>query len=179
MVHCGNGRRSKEVDVRGPVMVLPHCERLMLCSRRAILLMAGSLPSRAVATMSLCGNTSPPLIMLVNGLQLVCLLQVDELRRNVKICHTERSHRQSRVKFPRRNGGVADFQATKGVRCACEQSRGSALVSKVLRYCEWWYRTAFNVSTLGDTPTAPLPRPPTPHGQRHVVCCIDKTLSLN
>ena len=96
-MHCGNGRRSNEVDVRGPVKVLPHCERLMLCSRRAILLMAGSLPSRAVATMSLCGNTSPPLIMHVYGLQLVCLLQVDELRRNVKICHTERSHRRSRV----------------------------------------------------------------------------------
>ena len=33
---------------------------------------------------------------------------------------------RSRVKFPRRNGGnVAVFQATKGVRCACEQSRGS------------------------------------------------------
>ncbi len=35
----------------------------------------------------------------------------------------------SRVKFPRRNGGVADFPATKGVRCACEQSRGSHLVN--------------------------------------------------
>ena len=34
--------------------------------------------------------------------------------------YTERSLRRSRVKFPRRNGGVADFQATKGVRCACE-----------------------------------------------------------
>ena len=100
-----------------------------LASLRALCLVVGSLPSRALVQMSLRGNTSPPLIMLVNGLQLVCLLQVDELRRNVKICHTERSHRRSRVKFPRRNGGnVADFQATKGVRCACEQSRGSALV---------------------------------------------------
>ena len=127
----------------------------------------------------LIGNTSPPLIMHVYGLQLVCLLQVDELRRNVKICHTERSHRRSRVKFPRRNGGnVADFQATKGVRCACEQSRGSALVSKVLRYCEWWYRTAFNVSTLGDTPTAPLPRPPSPHGQGRTFFAIKTKRSM-
>ena len=95
-------------------------------------LVAGSLPSRTLVQMSLRLNTLTSVIMLVNGLQFVCLLQIDELRRNVKICHTERSHRRSRVKFPRRNGGnVADFQATKGVRCACEQSRGSALVKWV------------------------------------------------
>ena len=62
-------RTPKCVDyVRGPAEELPHRERLMLGSRRAILFVVGSLPSRAVATMSLCGNTSPPLIKLINRL---------------------------------------------------------------------------------------------------------------
>ena len=46
----------------------------------------------------------------------------------------------SRVKFPRRNGGnVADFQATKGVRCACEQSprkRPCEMGAEVLELCK-------------------------------------------
>ena len=63
-----NGRRSVSVRVRGPVEVFPRRERLMLGSRRAILLVVGSLPSRAVATMSLRGNTSPPLVSLANCL---------------------------------------------------------------------------------------------------------------
>ena len=121
-----------------------------------------------------------------------------------KKCHTERSRRRSRAKFPRRNGGnVADFQATKGVRCACEQSRGSAIVKRPL--CNYVIARsdcicravaiprkgsarlkslvattvlqsisivcAYSSALWGNTPTAPLPRPPTPHGQRNVVCC--------
>ena len=30
---------------------------------------------------------------------------------------------------------------------------------------------AYSSALWGNTPTAPLPRPPTPHGQRNVVCC--------
>ncbi len=42
---------------------------------------------------------------------------------------------RSRVKFPRRNGGnVAVFPATKGVRCACEQFRGSAHIKLLSNY---------------------------------------------
>ena len=37
-----------------------------------------------------------------------------------------------------------------------------------------WYNAVPNPSIWGDTPTAPLPRPPTPHGQWHVVGCMDK-----
>ena len=118
--------------------------------------------------------------------------------------YTERSLRRSRVKFPRRNGeSVAVFQATKGVRCACEQSRGSAIVKRPL--CNYVIARsdsicravaiprkgtarlkslvattvlqsisivcAYSSALWGNTPTAPLPRPPTPHGQRNVVCC--------
>ena len=32
----------------------------------------------------------------------------------------------------------------------------------------------FSIVNIKNTPTAPLPRPPTPHGQRHVVCCNGK-----
>ena len=72
--------RSKKVCTRGPAEEFPHRERLMLGSRRAILLMVGSLPSRAVATMSLCGNTSPPLITLINCLQLLSNFKKNQLR---------------------------------------------------------------------------------------------------
>ena len=112
--------------------------------------------------------------------------------------YTERSLRRSRVKFPRRNGeSVAVFQATKGVRCACEQSRGSAIVKRPL--CNYVIARsdsicravaiprkgtarlkslvattvlqsisivcAYSSALWGNTPTAPLPRPPTPHRQ--------------
>ena len=104
------------------------------------------------------------------------------------------------MKFPRRNGGsVAVFQATKGVRCACEQSRGSAIENvfcaimslreatvfvapwqspeRVLLvydnlsqwpYLNWLYKVVPCPFTLWNTPTAPLPRPPAPHGQGHI-----------
>ena len=46
--------------------------------------MVGTLPSRRLAVMSLIGNTSPPLILLVNIFQPVCVLQVKQLRHGHK-----------------------------------------------------------------------------------------------
>ena len=46
--------------------------------------MVGTLPSRRLAVMSLIGNTSPPLILLVNSFHPVCVLQVKQLRRGHK-----------------------------------------------------------------------------------------------
>ena len=93
------------------------------------------------------------------------------------------------MKFPRWNGGnVADFQATKGVRCAWRNPRGSAHTKSLSNYviarhafvpwqspervpfvCNYlllWlnYRlriySRFQRHCLCNTPTAPLPRPP-------------------
>ena len=67
--------------------------------------------------------------------------------------------------------------------CHCEEAkrRGNppkGFRSSAIIYCIDWitdrFIVVFNVNALGNTPTAPLPRPPTPHGQWHIVGCKDK-----
>ena len=53
------------------------CERVLARFTSGIeIIMVGSLPSRALVQMSLCDNTSPPLITLTNRLRLACKFRV-------------------------------------------------------------------------------------------------------
>ena len=45
--------------------------------------------------------------------------------------------KSSEIPPPRRNGGVADFPATKGVRCACEQSPRKRPYKAFFKICHY------------------------------------------
>ena len=110
-----------------------------LASLRAFCLVAGSLPSRALVQMSLRGNTSPPRMKQVavcNQLAyFTCTNFGGRKSMSYRLSRLFLTAHVSEIPPTERGGGsVAVFQATKGVRCACEQSRGSALVKPLSNF---------------------------------------------
>ena len=80
----------------------------------------------------------------------------DSINAIIKLCHHERSRR----KFPKWNGGVADFQATKRVRCACEQPPERDISSNVV--CWNYINYSHKVPFRGSTERAPAKTKKTP-----------------
>ena len=108
--------------------------------------------------MSLIGNTSPPRMKQINYLQLVCILQVDKLRRTcyrskLLMCHCEEA-----------TVLVAPWQSPERVPLVFYYLWQTIIFAVILLHsvvlvCHCWCKS----------PTAPLPRPPAPHGQGHTL----------